>query len=600
MSSKSTNTLSSDRMNLVVVGHVDHGKSTVVGRLLADTDSLPEGKLERVRQQCERSGKRLEYAFLLDALSDEQDQGITIDVARIFFNSKDRQYIIIDAPGHIEFLKNMITGASHAEAAVLVIDADEGIKENSLRHGYMLSLLGVESVIVLVNKMDLVGYDQASFERLRSEYEKYLKSVGISAKNFIPVSGIEGEGIASFSNKLSWFKGPTLLAALDALPRRGLEEKEALRMFVQDVYKFTEGGDDRRIVAGTIDSGTIRVGDPLVFFPSGKRSRVKSIEAFAEDPPSARSRGEAVGITLDEQIFVRRGELITRAEDPRPFVSSKFRCSLFWLGETPMVTNREYILRVGTARVTVRLARIERLIDAGSLSQDASGEDVARNMVAECVMQTTSAVAFDPISFSQSSARFVIVDDFRICGGGIIREGIEDAQSALRQQAYRREEKWIHSSVSASERAERFGQRPVLVLVTGEPQADRKQFGKALEAHLFSEGAMTYFMGIGNIIYGLDSDIEGAESADKEHIRRLAEVANMMLNAGLIFVVSAALISQADIQLIRQFVGVSRVRSVWLGDAVTNDLQCDALVDSIESGVEEVRAMLLQDGFLDA
>src|SRR5256885_1850395 len=238
-----------EQMNIVIVGHVDHGKSTVVGRLLADTGSLPEGKLEAVRKECQRTGKPFEYAFLLDALSDEQDQGITIDTARCFFKSATRDYIIIDAPGHIEFLKNMISGAARAEAAVLVIDAKEGVRENSRRHGYILSMLGIRQVVVCVNKMDLIGYDERQFQAIEQEYRAFLDAIGaVRPQRFIPVSAILGENLASRGGGMPWYTGPTLLETVDGLAKAPSKIDQALRMPVQAVYKFTSSGDDRRIV----------------------------------------------------------------------------------------------------------------------------------------------------------------------------------------------------------------------------------------------------------------------------------------------------------------------------------------------------------------
>jgi bifunctional enzyme CysN/CysC len=220
-----------EQMNIVIVGHVDHGKSTVVGRLLADTGSLPEGKLDAVRKECQRTGKPFEYAFLLDALSDEQDQGITIDTARSFFKTARREYIIIDAPGHIEFLKNMISGAARAEAAVLVIDAKEGVRENSRRHGYILSLLGIEQVVVCVNKMDLVSRSENTFQDIEREFRAFLKSIGaLSPKAFIPVSAVNGENLAQKSLQMPWYKGPTLLEALDQFEKAPAKSDRPLRM----------------------------------------------------------------------------------------------------------------------------------------------------------------------------------------------------------------------------------------------------------------------------------------------------------------------------------------------------------------------------------
>ncbi|MCB9211413.1 MAG: 50S ribosome-binding GTPase, partial [Ignavibacteriales bacterium] len=267
-------------MNIVIAGHVDHGKSTVIGRLLADTNSLPDGKLEFIRHQCEINARPFEYAFLLDALKDEQSQGITIDSARVFFKTVKRDYIIIDAPGHIEFLKNMVSGAARAEAALLVIDANEGVQENSRRHGYMLSMLGIKQIAVVVNKMDLVKYSKEVFEGIVNEYSEFLKSIGVVAKTYIPVSGREGDGIAALTEPISWFNGNTVLEVLDDFEKEKPALEKPFRMPVQAVYKFTNMGDDRRIIAGTVETGSLNVGETVVFYPSGKKSKVKSIEKF--------------------------------------------------------------------------------------------------------------------------------------------------------------------------------------------------------------------------------------------------------------------------------------------------------------------------------
>jgi bifunctional enzyme CysN/CysC len=265
----------SESMNIVIAGHVDHGKSTVIGRLLADTNSLPDGKLEQVRENCRRNSKPFEYAFLLDALKDEQSQGITIDSARVFFKTEKRHYIIIDAPGHIEFLKNMVTGASHAEAALLVIDAAEGVQENSRRHGYMISMLGIRQIVVLVNKMDLVDYKQEVFDAIVAEYTEFLDGIDVKAKSFIPVSGMEGDAVAALTDKMPWYSGQTTLQSLDNFKKEAPPVNMPFRMPVQDVYKFTKAGDQRRIIAGTVDTGSVTGGDEVIFYPSGKRSTVR-------------------------------------------------------------------------------------------------------------------------------------------------------------------------------------------------------------------------------------------------------------------------------------------------------------------------------------
>ena len=265
ISNPATDNIGHEQMNIVIAGHVDHGKSTIIGRLLADTGSLPNGKLEQVKADCERNSKPFEYAFLLDALKDEQSQGITIDIARVFFQTQKRHYIIIDAPGHIEFLKNMVTGASRAEAALLVIDADEGVQENSRRHGYMMSMLGITQLTVIVNKMDLADYKQDVFDNIVKEYSAFLKEINAEAVAFIPVSGREGDCIAAHSDKMPWYTGNTVLDMLDGFEKEKPPTEKAFRMPVQDVYKFTRSADSRRIVAGTVETGELNVGDEVIF-----------------------------------------------------------------------------------------------------------------------------------------------------------------------------------------------------------------------------------------------------------------------------------------------------------------------------------------------
>jgi bifunctional enzyme CysN/CysC len=588
------------RMNIVIVGHVDHGKSTVIGRLLADTHSLPEGKLEQVRAQCELNSKPFEYAFLLDALKDEQAQGITIDAARVFFKSRQRPYLILDAPGHIEFLKNMITGASRAEAALLVIDAAEGVQENSRRHGYMVSLLGLRQLAVVVNKMDLVDWDRAVYDRIVREYGAFLVQVGIQPSAFIPVSGRGGDNIADRSANLPWYDGPTVLDALDAFHTEPPPVERSFRMPVQDVYKFTKQGDDRRIVAGTIDSGTVAVGETVVFYPSGKKSRVKTIEAFNRPTQTRAEAGSTVGFTLQEQIYITRGEIAALEREPRPQVTTRLRVSLFWLGKEPLVKRKEYLLKLGTARVTMRLEEILRVMDASTLGATEQSSQVQRHDVAECVLKLDRAIACDLAEDVASTSRFVIVDDFEIRGGGIVREALSDRQAAVRDRVMLRNYKWEPSIIQAERRAEKYNQKAALILVTGEHEHDRKGVAKALEGRLFDDGKVVYFLGIGNVLYGVDADIERKQENRLEHMRRLAEVANLMLDAGIILVVAAAELTQDDLEVIKTAVQPDWIETIWAGDSITTDLAVDLHLPggAVPEAVDRLKAHLQDKGII--
>ncbi|MEG8946160.1 sulfate adenylyltransferase subunit 1 [Rosettibacter firmus] len=420
-----------ERMNIVVVGHVDHGKSTLIGRLLADTNSLPVGKLEQIKKTCELNAKPFEYAFLLDALVDEQTQGITIDTARIFFKTKKREYIIIDAPGHIEFLKNMISGAARAEAAILLIDAHEGIAENTKRHAYMLSLLGINQIIVAVNKMDLVDFSESRFNQIKNDYSKYLNEININPVEYVPISAFHGLNLIEHSNKMSWYKGKTILELIDSFEKEKEDEENDFRMFVQGVYKFTENGDNRRIIAGTINSGTINVGDEIIFLPSQKKSIVKSIEIFGKEAPLFAIAEQAIGLTLTTQIYVKPGDLICRIDQQLPYTTNRFIANIFWMGKNNLSIHKKYKLKIGTNKAGVSIEAIKSVMNASTLEKENYREEVHRNEVAQIIFRTDKPISFDLFSKIKSTGRFVIVDEYDIAGGGIIIEALEEKEELV-------------------------------------------------------------------------------------------------------------------------------------------------------------------------
>jgi len=582
-------------MPIVVVGHVDHGKSTVVGRILADSGSLPDGKLAQVRELCARTSKPFEYAFLLDALKDERDQGITIDAARVFFKSARRPYVIIDAPGHVEFLKNMVTGAARAEAALLVVDAREGVQENSRRHATMLTMLGVRQVAVLVNKMDLVEWSQAAFDAVVTEMRDFMARVQLQPAAFVPVSGREGANLVTRSDATPWYGGPTVLEVLDGFAAPLAPAAAPFRMPVQDVYRFTNFSDDRRIVAGAIDSGTLRVGDDLVFYPSGKRARVQSLERFNRPAPASATAGEAAGVTLDPQIYVTRGDLAARAGEPPPQVATRLRVNLFWLGRAPLVPHKDYVLRLGAARVPMRVERVEQVLDAATLGT-ADRAEVARHEVADCVFALGRPVAFDVHADHATTGRFVVIDDYEIRGGGIVREALPDADDEARHKVLVRNLKWEHSLIAPERREARFAQKPTLLFVTGDRDRDRKGLAKALEEQLFAAGRNVYFLGMGNVLYGVDADLDRTGPNRQEHFRRLGEIANLMLDAGVLLVVSVADLGQDDLEIVQMSVPPERILTVWVGQPATAGVACDLLWPDTtrESGAVDAVVALLR------
>ncbi|MCX6179695.1 MAG: GTP-binding protein [Chlorobiales bacterium] len=582
-------------MNIVIVGHVDHGKSTVIGRLLADTGTLPKGKLESVKENCRRNSKPFEYAFLLDALKDEQSQGITIDMARCFFKTAARDYIIIDAPGHIEFLKNMITGASRAESALLVIDVDEGIKENSKRHGQMVSMLGVKQVTVLVNKMDLVDFSEEIFEKLKADYSEFLAQIKVKPVSFIPVSAREGDNIASLSERMPWYKGATVLEQLDGFTSDKQLQDKPFRFPVQDIYKFTRQNDDRRIVAGTVAAGSVSVGDEVLFLPSGKQSAIQSVESFNTTPKQIASTGEALGFTLTTQIYIRPGELMVKPSEPLPEVGTRFRVNIFWVGRAPMIMQKEYKLKIGSARASVKLAEICNTLDASDLSYSKNKHQLDCRDVGECILETSRPIAFDPAAASENTGRFVIVDNYEIAGGGIVIENLSADETLLQRHIRERENNWEKGLIKTEEREDANGHRAKFIVFTGVPGTGKRSIAKALEQGLFDNSLNAYYLGVANIDRGLDADLGYSVDNAGERLRRIGELARIITDAGLIFITTIDDADDYDIETLKLLNEPSDILVVNLGENTFSrylpDLQIPA-GGSVEDAVKQVASML--------
>ncbi|MDA5192446.1 adenylyl-sulfate kinase [Govanella unica] len=519
-------------MKIVIVGHVDHGKSTLVGRLIHDTGSLPEGKYEAIKAMSERRGMPFEWAFLMDALQAERDQGITIDTTQIWFKSEKRDYVIIDAPGHKEFLKNMVTGAASANAATLVIDAHEGIQEQSKRHGYLLHLLGVRQIAIAVNKMDLVNFDEAVFNKIEADFRAYLASFGVTPTFMIPVSARDGDNIVSRSERAPWYKGPTLVEALDGFEQVSAPTEQPLRFPVQDVYKF----DDRRIIAGRIETGRLKVGDTLLFSPSNKKVQVKSIEAWSvPHAPSEAHAGQSVGITLSEQIFVERGDLASHADHP-PIETDVFNARLFWLGRDALTVGKRYKMKLNTSEVQVTVQAITKVIDTDDLSSAASSR-VERNSVAEVTLRARKMIALDDYSTLAETGRFVLVDNYDIAGGGIISmDGYADQRKLVTRASSNIQR--VEHRITTDMREERHGHAGGIVWFTGLSGAGKSTIAVEVENRLHALGYQVYVLDGDNIRHGLNSNLGFSPEDRAENIRRIGEVAALFASAGVIAITS--------------------------------------------------------------
>jgi bifunctional enzyme CysN/CysC len=539
-------------LRVVFVGHVDHGKSTLIGRILSDTNSLPEGKLEQVQRACAAENMEFEFAFLLDALLEEQEQNITIDTTQIPFKTAKRNYMIIDAPGHKEFLKNMITGASNADAAVLVIAANEGVQEQSKRHAYLLSLLGVRQFCVVVNKMDLADYSEARFIEIEKKYREFLKTLNLETNVFIPASARFGENITVRSTKMQWHRGPTLAEALDAMTPLAPPIDLPLRLCVQDVYKF----DDRRIIAGRIETGTLQVGDELVFSPANKTSIVQSIEHWQPASTAATSprgnggmaiAGDSIGITLQEQIFVERGYVASHSKDT-PIETNRFHADLFWIARQPARLSHLYTARLATQEVKCQIVSLDEVMDSSSLERNPTKADqLARNEVGRLTIQTRAPIVLDNHDRLPPLGRFVLVDDGMICGGGIIHGGVYTDRSAIKSKNIF----WSEGKITAQARAAQHGHRGAVVWLTGLSGSGKSTIAQALERELFIRAMHPYVLDGDNVRHGLNSNLGFAPEDRVENIRRVSEVAKLMADAGNVVITAFISPYRADRQRAR-------------------------------------------------
>jgi bifunctional enzyme CysN/CysC len=557
----STNTLQSEQLKIVIVGHVDHGKSTLVGRLFYDTGSLPEGKYEKIKSACERRGMPFEWAFLMDGLQAERDQNITIDTAQIWFRTKQRQYVIIDAPGHKEFLKNMVTGAASAEAALLLIDASEGVQEQSRRHGFLLSLLGIRQIAVLVNKMDLKGYSDKAFKSIEDEYRAFLKQFGVEPKLFIPIAAAKGDNVANKSTNMPWYSGPTVLEALDRFQTAEPPHNLPLRFPIQDVYRF----DQRRILAGRVESGTLRVGDKILFSPRNKVSTVKSIENWPHGSREVAGAGESIGITLTEQIFVERGQ-IGSGEQDAPIETDVFNAKFFWLGRQNLEVGRKIKLKLTTEEVECQIQSIEKLIDASTLAEidTKSRPYVARNDVAEVTIRTKTPIAFDNADRIVNTGRFVFIDRFQVCGGGVISKGQYPDRRQVLSGVKSQNIFWSEGKITREAREQRNRHKGAILWLTGLSGAGKSTVATELERELFAMGLHTYILDGDNIRHGLSANLGFSPEDRTENIRRVAEVARLLMDAGVLVITAFISPYRDDRRLARSLVNEGEFVEVYV------------------------------------
>ena len=536
-------------INLVIAGHVDHGKSTLIGRLLHDTDSLTEGKMAAVKAMSERRGMPLEYAFLLDALQAERDQGITIDTTQVLFNSKKRSYLIIDAPGHKEFLKNMISGAAQADAGVVVIDVEEGIQEQSRRHCYLLRLLGLKEIIIVVNKMDLIEYSQRKFNHLKKQIVEYLSEIDLACKAVVPISARDGQGLIDLSEKMPWYTGANFIDTLDQLPEANSTNDLPTRLPIQDVYKF----DERRIIAGRIESGTLKIGDELLFTPSNKRAAIESFEVWnPKDQKTIAIAGESVGIILNEEIFIERGHIASLSTDA-PIETNVFRGKVFWIGNKPIIAGDRLKIKIGTAEHISEVQSIENKIDLTSL-EAIDADLLEKNDIGEVIFRTKSTVALDPFEKNHRTGRFVLINEYETVGGGIVSmQGYADQRGLY--DVTSKNIMAVSSRVDISARVANNGHKGGIIWLTGLSGAGKSTIAIEAEHQLFLKGYQVNVLDGDNIRFGLSADLGFSPEDRTENIRRIGEVAKLFAEAGILVITAFISPYKQDRDRIRAIAG---------------------------------------------
>ena len=516
--------------NIVIVGHVDHGKSSFIGRLLYDVGEIKNEKLIELKKASKKRGVDFEFAYLLDALRDERDQGITIDTTRIFFKSNKRKYVFIDAPGHKEFIRNMITGASSADIAILIVDVSEGVKQQTKKHTYLLKLLGIEEIIIVFNKMDKINYDEKKFLEIKSELNLFLSNIEVDCHSSIPISSKYGDNLIKKCNKMLWYKGKPFIKILDEFKTKNNLLSNHIRFPVQDIYKV----GDKRVIVGKIESGRISQGTELLFLPSNEKARVKTLEIWP-NVDKEYFKGDSIGFTLDEPIFVDKGNLASDLKTP-PKLMNRFEANVFWLSEEKINFKKKYSMKINTGEYEVFINKVKNVLNTDNLELK-TNITVSKNDVCELVIHSSHLIPMDDYFFFKTTARFCLLDDMEIVAGGIIdlknypdqREKILSLENNVIPENY---------NINEIDRAIKFNHRPGIIWLTGLSGAGKSTIAKNVEKKLFDRNFNIFTLDGDNLRIGLNKNLNFSPEDRTENIRRTSEVAKLFTQAGFIILVS--------------------------------------------------------------
>ncbi|MBJ7361657.1 MAG: sulfate adenylyltransferase subunit CysN [Ilumatobacteraceae bacterium] len=542
-----------DLLRFIVCGSVDDGKSSMIGRLLYDSKQIFDDQLASLANdslQHGTQGEAIDFALLTDGLQAEREQGITIDVAYRFFATDKRAFIVADAPGHEQYTRNMVTGASTAEMAVVLIDARKGVLTQTRRHSLLVDLLGIKNIIVAINKIDLIDYSQEVFDGISQQYLKFAETLHFENIHFVPICALTGENLTLPSTNTPWYSGPRLIEIAETVAVGTQDLSAAFRMSVQSVSR---PNSDFRGYMGTIASGEISVGDRIRVNPSGMETRVKDFADF-DGPRHSASAGESVCLVLEDEIDISRGDLLSSVVDPA-LVSDHVEVHLVWLAEEAMIPQRSYLLKIGSKEVRAHIDRLKYRIDINS-NEHVSAVTLGLNDIGICNISTVTPIGLDPYDLNRSTGAFVLIDRItnRTVGAGMIRHSLRRSENV----------QWQELTVGREQRELMNEQQGFVVWLTGLSGSGKSTLANALEVMLHQRKIRTFVLDGDNVRHGLNADLGFTETDRAENIRRVAEVAKLFVDAGMVTIVSFISPFEAERSLAREIIGESDFFEVFV------------------------------------
>ncbi|OXT01457.1 adenylyl-sulfate kinase [Notoacmeibacter marinus] len=540
-------------LRFLTCGSVDDGKSTLIGRLLYDTKLIFEDQLASLESESKKfgtTGEDIDFALLVDGLESEREQGITIDVAYRFFATARRKFIVADTPGHEQYTRNMATGASTADLAIVLIDARKGVLPQTRRHSFIASLLGIRHIVVAINKIDLADYSQETFDQIVADYRRFAADFGFETITPIPMSARYGDNVTTRSRKMGWYDGPTLLDHLETVAVDDRTDDLPLRFPVQYVNRPHL---DFRGFAGTVASGAVAVGDEVVVAKSGKTARVSRIVSMDGNLEAA-ATGQAVTLVLNDEIEVSRGNMLVAPEE-RPHIASQFEANIVWFGEQPLLPGRSYILRTETDQVSANVTALRHKVDVNTFAEEAA-RHLDLNEVGVINIATQSDLAFDPYAKNRATGAFVLIDRVTnaTVGAGMINSALRRADNIH----------WQALDVNKASRAEAKGQKPAVLWFTGLSGSGKSTVANILEKRLHAKGKHTYTLDGDNVRHGLNRDLGFTDEDRVENIRRVGEVAKLMSDAGLIVLCSFISPFRAERRMVRDLLDEGEMITIWV------------------------------------